>query len=74
MNIPENPRIYVRRGDRMYRITIQRDTVWIERQIPRTFAGNCPMATDPDDLWNGNSWNLDVIDTAITAYEKAKAE
>ena len=69
-----DPRIYVRRNDRMYRITIQRKTVWVERQTPRAFAGNRPMTTKPDELWNGTSWNLDILDEALIEYEQEDAE
>ena len=66
----EDPRLYVRRDGRTYRITIQRDTVWIEQQNPRPFAGNRPMSTRPEDLYDGNSWDLDVLDTALKEYDK----
>ena len=69
-----DPRIYVRRSGRMYRITIQRNTVWVERQTPRAFAGNRPMKTDPDDLWDGSAWNLDILDVAIDRYERDEEE
>ena len=66
----QQPRIYVRRNDMMYRITIATKNVWIERQTPH--GENMAMSIPPEMLYapEWGVWNLDVLEKALEEYER----
>lgn len=66
----EEQTIYFRMNGILYRIRVGVRGVWMEQQTPHVMAGNQQMVrVDKDDLWNGNSWNFDLIPALIKEYE-----
>lgn len=63
--------LYFRTDGILYRVRVGQRGVWMEQQTPHVMAGNQQMVrVDKDDLWNGNSWNLDLIPKLIEEYER----